>query len=75
MSGEFGLREGSKLTILEQRPQILVRLSFKESSDSKLSDCCPVNNMAISVSQTRGQNPKSKLGVLEAPILEVIFVL
>ena len=35
---------------IEQRPQIFVKLSFRELSDSKVSGLCPFDNMAISFS-------------------------
>ena len=37
MSGDFDSRKDTQSTKLEQRPQILVKLSFREFSDSKLS--------------------------------------
>ena len=37
MSGDFDSRKNTQSTKLEQRPQILVKLSFREFSDSKLS--------------------------------------
>ena len=36
MSGEFDSRKDSQLTKLERRPQIFVKLSFRELRDSKL---------------------------------------
>ena len=37
MSGEFNSRKDSQSTKFEQRPQIFVKLSFRELYDSKLS--------------------------------------
>ena len=37
MSGEFDSRKDPQSTKLERRPQIFVKLSFRELCDSKLS--------------------------------------
>ena len=37
MSGEFDSRKDSQSTKFERRPQIFVKLSFRELCDSKLS--------------------------------------
>ena len=50
MSGEFGSRKDSHPMKFEQRPQILVKLSFKELCDSKVSGSRPFDNMAVSLS-------------------------
>ena len=47
MSGEFDSRNDSQLTKFERRPQIFVKLSFRELCDSKLFDLHPFDNMAI----------------------------
>ena len=47
MSGEFDSRKDSHSTKLEQRPQIFVKLSFRELCDSKLSGLHFFNNMTI----------------------------
>ena len=47
MSGEFDSRKGSHSKKLERMPQIFVKLSFRELSDSKLSGLNPFDNMAI----------------------------
>ena len=47
MSGEFYSRKDSHSTKLEQRPQIFVKLSFRELCGSKLSGLHPFDNMAI----------------------------
>ena len=47
MSGEFDSRKDSQSTKFEQRPQIFVKLSFRELCDSKLSDLHVYDNMAI----------------------------
>ena len=47
MSGEFDSRKDSQSKKFEQRPQIFVKLSFRELSDSKLSGLHPLDNMAI----------------------------
>ena len=47
MAGEFNSRKDSHSTKLEQRPQIFVKLSFRELCGSKLSGLHPFDNMAI----------------------------
>ena len=47
MSGEFDSRKDSQSKKFEQRPQIFVKLSFRELRDSKLSGLHPFDNMAI----------------------------
>ena len=47
MSGEFDSRKDSQPTKFEQRLQILVKLSFRELCDSKLSGLYAFDNMAI----------------------------
>ena len=47
MSEEFDSRKDSQSTKLEQRPQIFVKLSFRELCDSKLSGLHAFNDMAI----------------------------
>ena len=47
MSGEFDLGKNSQLTKFERRPQIFVKLSFRELCDSKLSGLLAFDNMAI----------------------------
>ena len=47
MSGEFDSRKDSQSTKFERRPQIFVKLSFRELCDSKLSDLHTFDNMAI----------------------------
>ena len=47
MSGEFDFRKDSQSTKSEQRPQIFVKLSFRELRDSKLSGLHAFDNMAI----------------------------
>ena len=47
MSGHFDSRKDSQSPKLEQRPQIFVKLSFKELCNSKLSDLHAFDNMAI----------------------------
>ena len=44
MSGEYDSRKDSHSTKLERRPGILVKLSFRELCDSKLSGLCPFDN-------------------------------
>ena len=46
-SGEFDSREDSQSTKFERRPQIFVKLSFRELCDSKLSGLHAFDNMAI----------------------------
>ena len=45
MSGEFDSRKDSDSTKLERRPQILVKLSFRELCGSNLSGLHPFDNM------------------------------
>ena len=47
MSGEFDSRKDSYSAKLERRPQIYVKLSFRESCGSKPSGLHPFDNMAI----------------------------
>ena len=47
MSREFGSRKDSQLTEFEQRPQIFVKLRFRELYDSKSSGFHPFGNVAI----------------------------
>ena len=47
MSGEFDSRKDSHSAEFERRPQIFVKLSFREFCDSKLSGLHPFDNMAI----------------------------
>ena len=47
MLGEFDLRKDLQSAKFEQRPQIFVKLSFRELCDSKLSGLHPFDNMAI----------------------------
>ena len=47
MSREFDSRKDSQSTKYEQRPQIFVKLSFRELCDSKLSGLHAFDNMAI----------------------------
>ena len=44
MSGEFDSRKDSHLTKFEQRPEIFIKLCFRELCDSKFH---PFDNMAI----------------------------
>ena len=47
MSGEFDSRKDSQSIKFEQRPQIFVKLSFRELRDSKLSGLHAFDNMVI----------------------------
>ena len=47
MSGESDSRKDSWSTKFEQKPQIFVKLSFRELCDSKLSGLHTFDNMAI----------------------------
>ena len=53
MSGEFDSRKDSDLIKFERRPQILVKLSFRELCDSKLLDSGAFDNMTCSLSQKK----------------------
>ena len=45
MSGEFDSRKDSQSTKFEQRPQIFVKLSFRELCNSKLSGLHAFDNI------------------------------
>ena len=47
MSVEFDSRKKSHSTKLKRKPQIFVKLSFRELCDSKLSGLHPFDNMAV----------------------------
>ena len=47
MSGEFDSRKDSQSTKFEQRPQIFVKLSFRELCNSKLSGLHAFDNTVI----------------------------
>ena len=47
MSREFDSRKDSQSTKSERRPQIFIKLSFRELCDSKLSGLNAFDNMAI----------------------------
>ena len=47
MSGEFDSRKDSQSAKFKQRPQIFVKLSFRELCSSKLSVLHAFDNMAI----------------------------
>ena len=47
MSGEFDSTKDSHSTEFERRPQIFVKLSFRELCGSKLSGLRTFDNMAI----------------------------
>ena len=47
MSDKFDSRKDSHSTKFEQRPQIFVKLSFRELCDSMLSGLHPFDNMVI----------------------------
>ena len=47
MSREFDRRKDSQLTKFERRPQIFIKLSFRELCNSKLSGLHAFDNMAI----------------------------
>ena len=47
MSGEFNSRKGSESTKFEQKPEIIIKLRFRELHDSKLSVLHPFHNMAL----------------------------
>ena len=51
LTNNFALsRKDSHSTKFERRPQVLGKLSFREVSDSKLSDLRPFDNVIISLS-------------------------
>ena len=47
MSGEFDLRKDKHSTKFKQRPQLFVKLSFRELCDSKFFGLHPFYNMGI----------------------------
>ena len=53
VSDKSDLRKDLKPNKLKQTTQILVKLSFRELHDSKLSVLCTFDNMTISLSQRR----------------------
>ena len=74
MSREFESRKDSRSTKFEQKPQIFVKLSFKEFCDSNLSGLHPFDNMTINHWVKICQNHKGRLWVHKTPILEETFV-
>ena len=57
MSEAFDSRNDSQSTKFQQRPQIFVKLSFRERRDSKLSGLHPFDSMVIKI----GQKQKGRL--------------
>ena len=53
MSGEFDSRKDSQSTKFKWRPQIFVKLSFRELCDSNLSGLHAFDNMAIIIKLSR----------------------
>ena len=47
MSGQFDSRKDSHSTKFERRPQIFIKIIFRELCESKLSDLHAFDNMAI----------------------------
>ena len=47
MSGEFDSKKNSHSMKFKQRPQIFVKLSFRELCDSQLPGLHPFDNIAI----------------------------
>ena len=47
MPGEFDSRKESHSTKLEKRPQVFIKLSFRELSGLELPGLHPFDNMAI----------------------------
>ena len=47
MSGELDSRKDSYLTKFDERPQVFVKLSFRELCDSKLSGLHPFDNITL----------------------------
>ena len=47
MSGEFNSMKNSQSTKFEQRPQIFVKVNFRELGNSKLFGLHPFDDMAI----------------------------
>ena len=73
MSGEFDPRKDSHSIKLEGRPQIFVKLSFRELCGSKLSGSHPFDNMTIiNWVKKIAEKQKSRLWVHETPILGII---
>ena len=58
MSGEFDSGKYLHSIKFEQRPQILLNLSFRELCDSKLSGLCPLNNNGHFIELKIRQNKK-----------------
>ena len=61
MSGEFNSREDSHSTKFMQKPQIFIKLSFRELCDSKLSGLHPFGNMTIIHGVKNSQKQKGRL--------------
>ena len=74
MSVEFDSRKDSQSTKFEQKPQIFIKLSFRELCGSKLSSLHPFYSVTILHWVKTGWKQKGRLWVHETPILEVIFV-
>ena len=74
MSGEFDSRNDSHSTKFECRPQIFVKLGFRESYYSKLSGLHSIDNMAIIHWVKNKSKTGGRMWVHETPILGVIFV-
>ena len=47
MSGTFNAKKDSHSTKFEQRPQIFIKLTFRELCNSKLSGLHPLDNMTL----------------------------
>ena len=74
MSGEFDSRKDSHSTKFKQRPQISIKLSFRELFVWELPGLHYFDNMAIITWVKKiGQKRKGTLWVHETPMLEVIF--
>ena len=60
MPGEFDSRRDSHSAKFRQRPQIFVKLSFRELCDSKLFGLHPFDNMATALLVNIGHHEQKK---------------
>ena len=67
MSGEFDSRKASHSTKLEHRPQIFVKLSFRESCGSNLSGLHHFDNMVAPPEITVGTHFHVRHGTKTIP--------
>ena len=74
MSWEFDSRKDSHTTKFNWRPEIFIKLSFRELCDSKLSGLHLLYNMVIIHWVKKTSKTECRLRVIKKPILDIIFV-